>query len=429
MNRKSKGAVWFFHHYATPPLLGGMTRPYEFAKRLNSLGFNCSVFGASYLHFLHKNLITDKARFIVDKERNVTFYFIRSPDYDGNGLSRVRNMLSYSFNLFPTACALVKKNIKPDIIYASSPHPLTLIAGIFIARRLNIPCICEIRDLWPENIFAYGQIKESSVLGKLLIRGERWIYKNADALIFTKEGDIDYLKERKWTTEQGGNISLLKCHYINNGVDLASFGNLQHNTSLQDPDLVNGKFNVVYTGAIRPVNNVGNILDAARYLRDETDIQFLIYGSGNEEEQLRKRVIDEGLSNVKFKGRVDKSFIPYILSKSSVNLLNYSNKYNWTRGNSSNKLFEYMASGKPIISTVKMGHCPLEKFRCGLSLPENNPQELAQMILQIRNMPQKEYDDMASHALIAARNFDYDLLTEKLFAVLTSVSREWDYSR
>ena len=163
--------------------------------------------------------------------------------------------------------------------------------------------------------------------------------------------------------DQGGDIHLGECHYINNGVDLESFYRQMNNNMLDDPDLNNDEmFNVVYTGAIRPVNNVGNILDTASLLKDYKDIQFLIYGDGNQLGALKQRVIDEQLTNVKFKGYVEKKYIPYILSKSSLNLLNYSQKnYNWSRGNSSNKLFEYMASGKPIISTVKMGYCPLEK--------------------------------------------------------------------
>ncbi len=80
-----------------------------------------------------------------------------------------------------------------------------------------------------------------------------------------------------------------------------------------------------------------------------------------------RRVENENLDNVKMKGFVNKKYIPYILSKSSVNILNYSQtQYNWSRGNSSNKLFEYMASGKPMISTVKMGYSIIEKYKCGI---------------------------------------------------------------
>ncbi len=45
-----------------------------------------------------------------------------------------------------------------------------------------------------------------------------------------------------------------------------------------------------------------------------TDIQFLIYGDGNQKNLLEKRLLDEGLSNVKIKGFVNKKFIPYLLS-------------------------------------------------------------------------------------------------------------------
>ena len=91
------------------------------------------------------------------------------------------------------------------------------------SKKLKIPCICEVRDLWPEAIFAVGKAKESSLLGKLLVAGEHWIYKKADALVFLKEGDTNYLKERKWTQEQGGDIDFKKCYYINNGVDIEVF--------------------------------------------------------------------------------------------------------------------------------------------------------------------------------------------------------------
>src|SRR5690606_22707071 len=133
------------------------------------------------------------------------------------------NMFSFAYNLFSVTKEIIKGQGKPDVIYASSPHPLTMVAGILLSKKLGIPCVCEIRDLWPEAIFAVGKAQENSILGRLLIKGEHWIYKNADALVFLKEGDTDYLKEREWTLEQGGDIDLNKCYYINNGVDIEAF--------------------------------------------------------------------------------------------------------------------------------------------------------------------------------------------------------------
>ena len=194
---------------------------------------------------------------------------------------------------------------------------------------------------------------------------------------------------------------------------------------LDDPDLTSDTFKVVYTGTVRPVNNVGNLLDTAKLLKDKKDIQFLIFGGGSELEKLQQRVKDEHIDNVIFKGFVEKKYIPYILSRSSVNVLNYSqSNYNWSRGNSSNKLFEYMASGKPIISTVKMGYCILDKYQCGLSLEECTPQALAEQILKIHDMPAETYAQMAHNAQEGAKDFDFSVLTERLYRVIESVEQK-----
>lgn len=421
-NKKCKN-IWIFHHYATPPTMNGFTRPYNFGINMDSEYYKTTIFAASYLHFSDINLINGSTPYIIDNSSGIPFVFVNTPSSSRGTLARINNMLKYYINLFKVVrkCS-ENENEKPDIIIASSPHPLAMIAGVKIAKEFNIPCICEIRDLWPETIFAFGKSKENSILGRLLIAGEHWIYKKADALIFLKEGDTDYLKERNWTLQQGGDIDLEKCYYINNGVDIEMFNNQTNNFVLEDNELTSNKFNVVYTGAIRPINNVGNILDAARILKEYEDIQFLIYGDGNQLQILKERVINERLTNVKMKGYVDKKFMPYVLSKSSVNILNYSQtKYNWSRGNSSNKLFEYMASGKPIISTVKMGYCPLDKYKCGLSLEKDTPEELAKAIINIYKMPKEKYDEMSKSAKDGAKDFDYKILTEKLLEVVESL--------
>ena len=277
--------------------------------------------------------------------------------------------------------------------------------------------------------FSFGKSREKSLLGKMLIAGEHWIYRKADALIFTKEGDTDYLKEKGWTTAQGGDIDLAKCNYINNGVNLLAYKSQIETEVYEDEDLLlDNKFNIVYAGTIRPVNNVGNLLDCAKILKGKDgyeDVQFLIFGDGSELEPLRKRACDESLDNVKLKGFVPRKYMPYILSKSSVNILNYSqNEYNWTRGNSSNKLFEYMASGKPIISTVKMGYSIINKYNCGVELDECSPECLADAIIRFHDMPKEECYNLGVNAYEGAKDFDFDVLTQKLVAVIESVTKK-----
>lgn len=399
-----------------------MLRHYYFAKELIKRGYKVTVFAANEVHFNDHSVDTGNKKYVEKNDEGAPFVFIETTKYKGNGLSRVKNMVSFFLNLFPTAKDFANNRGKPDIIVGSSVHPLTCIAGIKIAKKFKIPCIVEIRDLWPETIFAFGRVKERSLLGKILTAGEKWIYDNAHAIVFTKEGDIDHIKEMKWDTPQGGRINLQKCFYINNGVNIEAFEEEIQTNILDDTDLEDGSFKVIYVGSIRPINNVGNILDAAKLLKDYPNVKFLVFGTGNELEIMKQRVINEGIDNVKMKGFIDKKYVPYILSKSSVNILNYSQiKYNWTRGNSSNKLFEYMASGKPIISTVQMGYCILEKYQCGLSLVKNSPEELAKTILTVYSMPKDEYNRLCHNAANGAKNFDYTILTNKLIGVVEDV--------
>ncbi|RYI28780.1 glycosyltransferase WbuB [Bacillus infantis] len=417
-----KKKIWLWNHYATDMYKNRGGRHYWFAENLIKQGYEPTVFCANTFHNKSDFIDTQNKKYTTDILDNIPFVFVRTTTALGNGIDRVKNMGLFYFNLFSVVKEYVKHNGKPDVILASSVHPLTMVAGIKIAKKLGVPCICEIRDLWPEAIFSFNKAKERSLLGRVLTAGEHWIYRNADALVFTKEGDTDYIIEKKWDTEQGGKINLAKCHYINNGVDISAFEISSSENKVDDEDLCADKFNVVYVGAIRPVNNVGNLLDVAALLKDENNIQFLIYGDGNQREMLEKRIADENLTNVKMKGFVNKRSIPYILSKSSVNILNYSHtQYNWARGNSSNKLFEYMASGKPIISTVKMGYSILEKYKCGIELENSTPQELAKAILDIKNMSKEKYKVIGSNAKRGANDFDFQKLTKKLIDVVEEV--------
>lgn len=414
-----KKRVWLWNHYATEMFDNKGGRHYWFAEKLIKFGYEPTVFCANTFHNKTDFIDTGKAKFTSIKKDDIPFVFVKTKPSIGNGLDRVKNMIYFFMNLFFVSKKWSKDNGSPDIILASSVHPLTMVAGILISKKFKVPCICEVRDLWPEAIFAFNKARSNSMIGRILIKGERWIYENADALIFTKEGDVDYIIENGWNLEKGGKIDLKKIHYINNGVNIDQFNMDIETNTLEDDDLINEMFNVVYVGAIRPVNNVEKIVETAELLKNYDDIQFLVYGSGNEREKLEQKVKNGNLTNIKFKGSVNKQYIPYILSKSSVNLLNYSqNQYNWSRGNSSNKLFEYMASGKPIISTVKMGYSIIEKYNCGIEIYDASPQDLAEAILKVKNMKFSELTEMSKNAKIGAEAFDMTKLTEELVRII-----------
>ena len=301
--------IWIFNHYAGDMFFSKGGRHYWFADCLKQKGFNPIVFCSNTKHdVMEFYLKTDQLyKEVQAEEIDVPFIFVRSSLYTGNGKARYKNMFTFYKNVKRVAKEYAKIHGVPDVILASSVHPLTMVAGIQLAKAFKVKCICEVRDLWPEEIVAYSdKWTNDDFLIKILYQGEKWIYKHADDVIFLQEGAYDYIKEHKWDMA----IPRNKVHYINNGVDLGAFDKNKENCVLADCDLDDDStFKFIYTGSIRRANNIGSLLEVAKQLQN-SKVKFLIWGDGDELQTLTKRCIDESITNVVFKGRVEKKFIP-----------------------------------------------------------------------------------------------------------------------
>ncbi len=413
--------VWIWNHYATSMYKDRAGRHYSFAENLLKRGYNPIIFCASTNHFSNENIEIMNKKYRVDTIDEITFVIVKTPDYVGNAKKRLYNMLTFYKNLFPVAKEYAQINGKPDLILASSVHPLTLIAGIQMAKKFKVPCICEVRDLWPESIVAYGGLKRTSFIAKILYRGERWIYERADKLIFTMEGGSDYIIAHGWNKQKGGPIDLSKVHHINNGVDLDAFKENEKVYKFEDFDLDNEKtFKVIYTGSIRLVNNVKTIVNAAEVVKNESPnaIIFLIYGDGSDRKNLEDFCKENNIDNVVFKGYVNKNRIPYVLSKSNLNIIHFEDNQIKKYGASLNKMFEYFASGKPTVSDCEFGYDLIKRYNCGMVIDHADPQQLAKTIIEFSNMPKNQYEQYCKNAITAANDYDYQRLTEKLIELI-----------
>lgn len=420
-----KKNVWIMNHYAGSMLKARGGRHYWFADHLHRAGYQPVVFCCNVSHdpgtetFYENEALWSEHR---AEEIGVPFVFVRSNTYIGNGKDRIRNMWGFYRNVLKAARQYAAEHGAPDVIYASSVHPLTLVAGLKLAKHFLVRCVCEVRDLWPETLVVYSErLRRSHLLKNALYAGEKWIYKKSDALIFTQMGGPDYLRSKKWDREQGGPIDMKKVHYINNGVDLEAFDNNLRQYRLNDSDL-DGEdtFKFIYTGSIRRVNALGQIVDAAKEIRDPR-ISILVFGSGDDLEMLRERVEKEGLRNIRFKGRVDKQAVPYILSRADVNLVHWQMTPLLKYGESGNKIFEYFAAGKPVYYTVRPTYSLVEAYDCGCTAAGFSPKELAEGMEHMAALPGQELDRMAKNARRAAQDYDFKNLTAKLIDVIESV--------
>lgn len=416
--------IWILNHYAGNMFFEKGGRHYNFSKYLHRAGYNVTVFCCNAKHNSNAENyfnIDGMWQEYYAEDINTPFVFIKGRPYIGNGKQRILNMLDFYLNVQKAAKEYAKIKGKPDVIIGSSVHPLTCVAAIHLSKFFRCRNIVEIRDLWPESFVAFGLISEQNLLLKLLYAGERWIYKKADAVVFSVEGGADYIIEKGWDTAHGGPIDMSKVCHINNGVDLEMFISNKENYDYDDPDLNDPAiFKVVYTGSIRKANRIEILPEVAKLLKEkgQCKIKFLLWGAGDHVESVRDVIEEYGLENIVLKGFVEKKYVPSILEKGDLNIYVLTDSPLYKFGLSLNKMFEYFASGKPVLASTNSGYSIIDRYQCGVCLEEFDPENMAEEIIRFVNMPKEEYETYCANARNAAKDYDFKKLTDKLEGLL-----------
>ena len=406
-----KKTVWLVNQYAMPPQYESRLRTIKFAQYLQTKGYKVTIFASSIMHNMDIDLIEGDEPYIECDYDDLHFVHIKAKNYHNNGVNRIISSFQFHWRMVKFA----QKFKKPDVIVQTALIPFGNVISR-LAKKTRAKYIVEVLDLWPNSLVELGVAKASNPVIKYLYHLEYKQYQHADELVFSQEGGPDYLSDRKWYKEQGGKLNREHVNYINNGVDLHDFDAFKSEHILEDEDLRNDSIKkVIYIGSIRFANNVGSLIDAAKRLQDLENVKILIYGNGDDRPMLEKRCKDEGISNVVFKQNwIDPKYVPYVLSKSYVNVLNYMPGQFGTYGGSQSKMFQYMASGHPICCNLEMMYCPIQKNIIGIAKVFSDADEYAGAIRRLLTMPKDEYEAMCQRARKTAEAFDYQALTNKL---------------
>lgn len=418
-----KKNVWIINHYANHMLEDCGGRHYWIAKYLGEKGYNCTVFSSNIRHGREGTFCNNKKLYNVKEapEISAKWIFVKGTKYSNNGLKRVINMVNFYFNCIKAGIKYSRKFGKPDIIYASSAHPLALVAGIQLARKFGIKCISEVRDLWPESIVAYSnKFTEHNALIRMLYMGEKWIYLKSDRIIMTWPGGYDYITEKGWDKL----IPKNKVVQISNGVDNASFCSMIEDCSFCDADLDSSDFvKFIYTGSIRKVNALGALVEADNLLEQRGFFKhkIIIFGGGDQLDALRNRVEDLKLKNIVFKGKIDKGQVPGALHKANYSILHNTSTSLDKYGQSQNKLFEYLAAGHPILMTYSVGYSIIKSNDCGIELDEQSPETIANAIAKLCGTDKETYERMSINCIQTAKEYDFSELTKKLIDTIEGI--------
>lgn len=406
--------IWILNHYATDMYFDGTGRHQGLAKYLIRKGHEVKIFCASTVHNSDQ-VVEIKDGISCEKigADNVPYVFIKARKYIGNGRSRILNMIDFAKRLSKVMDAEAKKNGLPDVIIASSVHPLTLVAGIRFANRKKTHCICEIRDIWPLSLVEFGIIKSKGLIHKILLKLELWTYKKADSIIFTMKGATKYIEDMGWNKY----ISDDKLCYVNNGVDLEKYEENVLKYYFHDQDLENDNFKIMYTGSIGISDNLYRLVEIAKEVQNKYNdsIQFIVYGEGSERKKLQQYCWDNKIDNITFKGRVEKKYIPFILTRSNANIFFLEDFQIYKYGISLNKLFEYLAAGKPIITNVSFGYNEINGY-CGYT-----NENILQSIEDVYSLSDNSYDVMCNNSKKLSIKYSFESLADEIINIIENI--------
>jgi glycosyltransferase involved in cell wall biosynthesis len=321
--------VIYIHQYFRTPDQGGAVRSYHLAKGMVEAGIEVEM--------ITTHALSDYDQRWIDGIR--VHYLPVDYDQKFGFFKRI-----WAFWRFVTkAKKLVKKLPRPDLLYITSTPLTTGLIGLWVKKRMAIPYVFEVRDLWPEAPIQVGAIR-NPVTKSLLYSLERKIYDQALSLVALSPGIAAHLQKISPQRE----VAL-----IPNFSDLNRFYPKEKNQKLAVELGISAGLTLVYTGALGQVNAVEELLELAEIAQKKgKNWGFLIMGTGSSEQRLRDLTKAKNLKNVWFIPFGSKEKVNEALSLADLAWISFAH-LPVLKTNSPNKFFDALAAGKAIIVNHK----------------------------------------------------------------------------
>lgn len=403
--------VWILNHYAQEPGGPGGTRHFSLAENLRKFGWNATIFASSVEHNTGRQRLAPGVASRTEIYAGVTFHWLRTPKHTGNGFGRLWNMLTY------TAHVLLDKNLDkldhPDLVIGSSVHLFAAWAGARLAKRYNVPFIFEVRDLWPQTLIDLGRISSHGFQAWWMRQLETWLYRHAVRTITLLPRACDYIEPL--------GVPRDRIFWLPNGADLSRF-------PVTKPRIEIDMFVFMYFGAHGIANGLDDILRAQAILEKDVSappIWLRLIGDGPLKNVLRQLASDLGIKRVSFEEAVSKEKISAIAAEADAFVVTLLNLPLYRFGISLNKIFDYLAAGRPIVFGGSSVNNPIDEASAGLSVPPGNPRLLAVAMKSVASLPFEERARLGSNARsYVGSNHNYHSLAARLAGLLNEVVEE-----
>lgn len=284
-------------------------------------------------------------------------------------VSRSLAAVLFSIQVF---IAILRHTRSEDVLLCvTTPFTLPYTAAL-AARLKKAASVLIIYDLYPDSLIMAGFLRASSILARGLRSANRWMFRRLDAIVIIgrdmRSKLLDY------------NVDSAKFNLIPNWVTIP-IGYRPIEAENPYRRLCNGGFVVAMSGNAGFTHDPMSVFEAARMLRENRDIKFLLSGEGVGWTKIKEMQAATPLSNVTLIERVPDAELESFLCAGDVWIIPYR------RGNTGvsvpSRIYNLLAVGRPIIICSEQdAEVPilLREETIGWVAPPESPQALAQII-------------------------------------------------
>lgn len=308
-----------------------------------------------------------------------------------------------------------------DAVITTTP-PISTGAPGLLAAALGKPWIVDVRDLWIDASISLGYLEAGSYLERVSRGFQRRVLHTADRITVTTES------LEKTLQETYGETLGVKTVIIPNGVDVDRFRSEREPAA--EPSVTedtkhdgSGRPTIIYTGNIGSAQDLESVIRAMPHLSTEGAVLRLV-GSGDVESELRKLTRKLDLEDrVEFYGLVSRTEVPALLGEATIGVAPLKDTEELAYAMPT-KVYEYMASGLPIVVT---GRGEIEQFMAesgGGVHVENDPEQIAEQLDELltddryrRTLAENGYE-------YVKKRYDREEIARHLGEVLTDLLEE-----
>jgi glycosyltransferase involved in cell wall biosynthesis len=401
--------IWYLSAHDQPK--GQSSRTYDFSRELVKRGHQVTMFTNSYCHWTHVELLAPHEKWRIEEIQGIRVVWLRTIHYTGNGFGRGANMISNALRSIQASRTLLDK---PDVVIGPSVPLGTGWAASKLAKMRNASFVFEVRDVWPIALVDDGSLSKRNPLYNAFRFLEKYLYRTAKRISAT----MPFLF--KHVSESGSNPE--KVTWIPNGVSFDRFSGFEGYDGGTKLPLV-----VMYVGGFGTAHDVITIVRAANIFQKKGDdrYRFVIIGDGVKRAECQQEASLNGLLNIEFRDPVPKSDIPRIQMESDILIACVLDSEAYRFGLNLNKIFDYFASGRPVIFAGNAPNDPVVESGAGFSIPPENPDAMVGVLKKFLEMRPKERISMGKKGRCYVENkFDMRKLGDRMESLLLKVIKD-----